>query len=109
VRVRVLGYQYQQGSLVQPLITPDFALKKYRWSTSADGSLKSLTQTFEIHKGRNRVQLTASYDSRSGLTVIKGGDSPHTVMRGLVLLRMTTSSGDLKIEYDPTAPVSRKK
>ncbi|MFN2581997.1 MAG: hypothetical protein ABR498_04555 [Candidatus Dormibacteria bacterium] len=105
-RVHVLAFQYRQGTVQQPLIIPDWAVKKYEWSTNADGSIKSINQKFELHRGRDRVQVQASFDSRTNTTTIKklGADSSKVVANGLILLRMTTASGELKIEYNLNAP-----
>jgi hypothetical protein len=100
-RVRVMNYQYRQGSTPGPIVVPDWAIKKYEWSTNADGSLKSLKQKFELHKGADREQVQASFDVKSGLTTIKrvGRKSSKDVAAGLVLLVMTTDHGELKITY----------
>ena len=105
-RVRVMSYQYRHGTApADALIVPDWAIKKYEWSTNADGSLKSLSQKFELHKGRDRTQMEASFDTKSGVTTIKrlGPDSNRVILQGLVLLRMGTDKGQLKIDYDPQA------
>jgi hypothetical protein len=100
-RVHVLAFQYRQGSVLKPLIIPDWAVKKYGWATNKDGSLKSLNQKFELHKGKDRVQVEASYDKKSNVTTIKrtGKNSSRETRSGLVLLRMGTRVGDLYIEY----------
>jgi len=100
-RVRVMSVQYRQGTTLQPVIVPDWAIKKYEWSTNKDGSLKSLNQKFELHKGKDRVQVEASYDSKSNVTTIKrlGKQSSKETRTGLVLLRMGTVAGDLRIDY----------
>jgi sugar lactone lactonase YvrE len=100
-RVRVMSVQYRQGTTLQPVIVPDRAIKKYEWSTNKDGSLKSLNQKFELHKGKDRVQVEASYDSKSNVTTIKrlGKQSSRETRPGLVLLRMGTVAGDLRIDY----------
>ena len=100
-RVHVLAFQYRQGSQLKPLIIPDWAVKKYEWSTNKDGSLKSLNQKFELHKGKDRVQVEASYDKKSNVTTIKkvGKNASKETRSGLVLLRMSTRAGELSIEY----------
>ncbi|HYS25244.1 MAG TPA: 6-bladed beta-propeller [Vicinamibacterales bacterium] len=100
-RVEVMSYRYRKGAVLQPEIVPDWALKKYDWTTNADGSLKSLDQKFELHTGRDRQVVQASFDVKSGVTTIKrvGHDASHVTTPGLVLLRLTTSHGELKIEY----------
>ena len=100
-RVQVMSYRYRKGAVLQPEIVPDRAIKKYAWTTNADGSLKALQQKFELHKGRDRQVVQATFDARSGVTTIRrsGLDSTRVTMDGLVLLRMTTSHGELKIEY----------
>lgn len=62
---------------------------------------QALHQKFELHKGRDRQVVEATFDVKSGVTTIKrsGHDSSRVTMPGLVLLRMTTSHGELKIEY----------
>jgi hypothetical protein len=97
----MLGFQYRQGSQLKPIVVPDWAVKKYEWSTNKDGSLKSLHQKFELHKGKDRVQVEASYDKKSNVTTIKkvGGNSSRETRAGLVLLRMGTHAGALSIEY----------
>jgi hypothetical protein len=101
LRVQVMSYQYRHGSVLQPVVVPDRAIKKFEWATNGDGSLKALHQKFELHKGRDRQVVEAAFDVKSGVTTIKRGshDSSRVTMPGLVLLRMTTSHGELKIEY----------
>jgi hypothetical protein len=100
-RVEVMSYRYRKGAVLQPEIVPDRAVKKYDWTTNADGSLKSLDQKFELHKGRDRQVVQASFDVKTGVTTIKrvGHDASHVTTPGLILLRMTTSRGELRIEY----------
>ena len=100
-RVRIMSFQYRQGTTVQPAVVPDWAIKKYEWSLSKDGSLKTLNQKFELHKGKDRVQVEASYDKKSNTTTIKkvGKNSSKETRSGLVLLRMGTRAGALYIEY----------
>ena len=47
-RVHVISYQYQQGSVARPIITPDWAYTHYEWNTNSATrtSLNSLTQKF---------------------------------------------------------------
>jgi hypothetical protein len=92
-RVEVMSYRYRKGAVLQPEIVPDRAVKKYDWTTNADGSLKSLDQKFELHKGHDRQVVQASFDVKSGVTTIKrvGHDASHVTTPGLILLRMTTS------------------
>ena len=117
-RVRVMSYQYQQGTVAGPVIRPDRAYKKYEWARNSDGSLKSLAQKFEIGKGRSRVQVVANFDTRKNVTRIvtegphSGPDGAHDNDRdddrsvpGLILLRMTTRQGTLEILYDINSPV----
>src|SRR5258705_425473 len=100
-RIQVMSYRYRQGSVLQREINPDWALKQYEWATNADGSLKSLSQRFELHNGHDKQVVQASFDTRSGVTTIKqfGHDSTRVTAQGLVLLRMTTSQGELKNQY----------
>jgi hypothetical protein len=100
-RVQVMSYRYRKGAVLQPEIVPDRAVKKYEWTTNADGSLKALHQKFELHNGHDRLVVQATFDVKSGDTTIKRSshDSSRVTMPGLVLLRMTTSHGELKIEY----------
>src|SRR5207253_1323673 len=107
-RVRVMSYRYRRGVTLQPEIVPDAAFKKYDWSLNSDGSLRSLTQKFELHSGRDRVQVLATFDARNGITTIRHL-GPNNTRRidapGLILLRMTTARGGLEITYDVNAPV----
>src|SRR5205823_6266378 len=99
-RVRVMSYQYRHGTApADAVLVPDWAIKKYEWSTNSDGSLKSLNQKFELHKGHNRLQVQASFDVKSGVTTIKqlGHDSSRIILQGLILLRMRTEKDELKI------------
>jgi len=100
-RVQVMSYRYRKGAVLQPEIVPDRAVKKYEWTTNADGSLKALHQKFELHNGHDRLVVQATFDAKSGVTTIKRSshDSSRVTMPGLVLLRMTTSHGELQIEY----------
>lgn len=103
-RVRVISYQYNAG----PIITPDWAYKKYEWSNTVRGDFKTLNQKFEIGRGQNRVQVLANWDaSKNQTTISELGPGPmkKVTVPGLILLRMTTKSGALKIEYDTRSPV----
>ena len=124
VRVHVMSYQYLQGAVAGPVISPGFAYKTYGWDTNSDGSLKSLTQKFQLHDGgRHNTEVMATFDARRNTTRISvsgphveyddhdrrsdrdvDNDDDRTVP-GLILLRMTTRSGSLKIEYDVHSPV----
>jgi hypothetical protein len=103
-RVRVLSYQYNNG----PIVTPNWAYKKYEWSNSVRGDVKSINQKFEIGHGPGRVQVLANWDGSRNETTIHelGPDAERKItVPGLILLRMTTASGALKIDYDINSPV----
>jgi hypothetical protein len=109
-RVRVVSYQYTVGTHAGAVISPDWAYETYQWSRNRDGSLKTLNQKFELHKGRDRRRVVARYDAKKDLTVVQelGPDPERRVIyAGLVLLRMTTHSGDLQIDYDGTPYTGR--
>jgi hypothetical protein len=110
-RVRVMSLQYTQGEEPGVVIVPDRGDKKYEWSKNADGSLKSLTQKFEVRQGKNRSQVIARYDAKTNTTEISelGPGSRKVIAPGLVLLRMTTSMATLQIDYTVTPPVVTKK
>jgi hypothetical protein len=108
-RVHVMSYQYTTGQTAGPVITPDWAYKKYEWAYDTDKSLKTLNQKFELHRGLARQQVLANYDSRSNATtIIDLGPYPERriVLPGLVLLKMTTWKGDLWILYPGSAQPS---
>jgi hypothetical protein len=102
-RVRVMSYQYHEGSVAGPVIAPDWAYKHYTWDTdSRTGALKTLNQKMEVGIGRRRVQVLALFDARTNKTTIRelGPSGTKSVVRtGLALLRMTTDDGKLKIVY----------
>src|SRR2546428_465904 len=103
-----MSFRYQQGSTLLPIVTPDWAYKKYEWARNDDGSLKTLIQKFELHKGQDRTQLLAYFDAKTNTSYINGlgNDKTWVIAPGLILLRMRTVQGTLQIDFDVNAPAT---
>src|SRR5207247_9673192 len=80
--------------------------KKYEWARNDDGSLKTLIQKFELHKGQDRTQLLAYFDAKTNTSYINGlgNDKTWVIAPGLILLRMRTAHGALQIDFGINAP-----
>ena len=98
LQATVTGLSYSGGAPVQPV---DNGIQ-FEWSGTVGAAPDKLNQRFDVGQGTDHVQVTANWDSRSGLTVIKQTTNGTTVT-GLVLLRMATSSGRVSIEV--TSPL----
>lgn len=107
IRVRVVSFRYATGSTNGtpnwgPTVMPSVAFKKYTWTVNTNGSLKTLTQKYELWAGTARVQVVATYTASTNKTVVveKAPQVDLTqTFTGLTLLRMTTAGGTLKIQY----------
>ena len=97
VTFQVVSTKYNAG----PVINAPHNLESFEWSINKDQTVGRLSQNAVIGKGKDRIQVSAEYDSQKKQTTIET-DKPtrsEVVKSGLVLLRMVTSKGTLSIEY----------
>ncbi len=88
--VQSLVYNGQPASIISNLLS-------FSWRLDTQGVLKSLTQTV---KSRGGFSIKAVYDGTK--TVLTGTDQTGRIsqtVNGLVLLKVTTSQGDLQWKY----------
>lgn len=80
---------------------PPIAFKKpyvidYGWSLKQDGGLKDVIQNIA---GGGKQIMRALYSAKSGKTVITSPGRPKQELPGLVLIRLGTSNGAVKVGY----------
>ena len=92
--VSIVSIQYNNGQV----ITPSTNKQSFEWSVKKDGTLKELDQEMKIGKGHSKTEVSADFDAKKNKTVIETNDV-KTTLSGLVLLRMATDNGALKIEH----------
>jgi len=97
IAVIVASVQYNNG----PVVPAPVNKQSVQWAATKEGTIKELTQTVVIGKGKDRSEVTARFDSHKNETTIevKAGKPLKIVKSGLTLLRMATNNGALTIEY----------
>ena len=80
---------------------PPIAFKKpyvidYGWSLKQDGGLKDVIQNIA---GGGKQIMRALYSAKSGKTVITSPGSPKRELPGLVLIRLSTDNGVVRVGY----------
>jgi Tol biopolymer transport system component len=96
IKVRVLSIQYNDDSP----ITPAKNKKSFEWSTNKDGTIKELEQKMKVGKGNSKQEVKAKFDSKKNQTKIKSENPKmEETLPGLVLLKMSTSNGNLVISH----------
>ena len=93
----MVSTKYNAGAVVNA----SYNLQSVDWSINKDKTLKKLSQSVVIGKGKDRLEIRAEYDSRKNQTTIET-DKPKeskVVKPDLVLLRTATQNGALAIQY----------
>jgi hypothetical protein len=93
IDAHLVSLQYGSG----PVQTPNATLQ-YQWSLSRNGSIKELDQDLQVKSGRTKQQLDAQFEAAKNTTRLDS-DNSHSVLPGLVLLRIETASGTLSIKH----------
>ena len=98
LQASVVSLSYDGGDATRP--GPDTL--DAEWGATRDGTLETLHQTVTVGRERDRATLTARYDARRGETTLTPGrhrDRDRDTVQGLVLLRLATDAGSLRIEH----------
>jgi len=94
---QVVSTKYNAGAVVNA----SYSSQSVEWSINKDKTLNKLSQSVVIGREKDRIEISAEYDSRKNQTIIET-DKPkesRVVKSGLVLLRTATTNGALAIEY----------
>jgi len=98
LKAQVESLRYNDGAP----ITPARNKTKLEWALKA-GALKELEQKIEVGRGRHEQEVEAEFEAKKNRTTIKVEEpEPERKIErpGLVLLRLATDRGMLRIEFD---------
>ena len=98
VSVRVVGLQYDGD----PVVIPIDNKAHFRADLDRSGELRRVGQEIGLEGDKLDQTVHAVWDARRNqtrITVERDDHEIQTVMNGLVLLRLATSKGTLKIEF----------
>jgi hypothetical protein len=92
----IVSLQYGDG----PMRTAPGNELTFAWTVDRHGVLKRLDQELTAQDGHRRRTVSARFDAKRGVTMIRDDAKKRVIERqGLVLLRLATKRGTLLIEY----------
>jgi hypothetical protein len=71
----------------------------YDWSLNGNGTIKQLHQDLQVGSGQAKEHVNAQFDGAKNQTALDAGGSGHSTSPGLVILKIVTSSGVLRIQH----------